>query len=211
MLLTTTLLLVLVSCSPGEEPVLIGSYPHISDTLPVEYPPMAQTTVVYNAYLELLVSNTDRSAEKVNTIALRNGGYLVSSQAWYQDSRRHFSITIAVPAYNYPSTYRSLLALGKLESERVTGELVSEGYGGWTPYSHISVHLKPRSKPLLSLPSFNWDPMNTLNSAFSVFVSIFGFLLDVLIWIVVVIGPFILIGWGVKAILTRRLEKPKDH
>jgi hypothetical protein len=49
-----------------------------------------------------------------------------------------------------------------------------------------------------------WRPARTLQQAFSVFLSIFGFLTDILIWVVVVVGPFLLIGLGIGLIIRKR-------
>jgi membrane protein required for beta-lactamase induction len=43
-----------------------------------------------------------------------------------------------------------------------------------------------------------------LADAWGVFTAIFGFILDVLIWVIVVIGPFALMGWALSAWIRRR-------
>jgi hypothetical protein len=52
--------------------------------------------------------------------------------------------------------------------------------------------------------------MQTFQRAFGVFVNIFGFLVDIVIWVGVVIGPFLLIGWGIWSAI-KRLHRQTDH
>ena len=40
------------------------------------------------------------------------------------------------------------------------------------------------------------NPERTFASALQVFTTIFGFLVDILIWLLVVVGPFVLLVWG---------------
>ncbi|MBN2550223.1 MAG: hypothetical protein JXB15_13755 [Anaerolineales bacterium] len=56
------------------------------------------------------------------------------------------------------------------------------------------------------LPGIGWNPGRTLRSALGVFLSIFGFLADIIIWLLVVVGPFVLLGWGGMK-LARRLRR----
>lgn len=51
-----------------------------------------------------------------------------------------------------------------------------------------------------------WDPAATFRAAFGVFLQLFQLLIDALIWIVVVAGPFILMGVGLVAVLRRVRE-----
>jgi hypothetical protein len=69
--------------------------------------------------------------------------------------------------------------------------------------STITVHLSERSS--IKLPEFpDWHAASTFAQAFSVAAAIFRFLLDAAIWIVVVIGPFVLIGWWVRKLWLRK-------
>jgi len=42
--------------------------------------------------------------------------------------------------------------------------------------------------------------MRTLSAAFGVLVTSLGFLLDVAIWLAVVVGPFVFVGWGLRKV-----------
>jgi hypothetical protein len=203
----------LTACGGRATPQLIGSYPRSSDTSAFsssEGAPM-NTLVVYNAYLELEVANTDAAADRAGQVAYDYGGYLVSSQSWYQGDEKHATLTLAVPVARFDSAREALLRLGTLKSESVSGDLVSTGDGsnGWNTYSHITVQLRP-TPPAISLPSIApgwWNPVQTFRNAFDVFASIFTFLVDIVIWIVVVIGPFVLMGLGLRAIFRRYWKK----
>jgi hypothetical protein len=202
------LALALTACGGNATPQLIGSYPRTSDsgasTTSAGAP--TNTLVVYNAYLELEVANTDSAADRAEQVAYDYGGYLVSSQSWYQDDQKYATLTLAVPAARFNSAREALLRLGTLKSESVSGDLVSTGDGsnGWNTYSHITVQLRP-APPAISLPSIapGWNPAETFRNAFSVFASIFTFLVDVVIWTAVVAGPFVLMGLGLRTLARR--------
>lgn len=51
-----------------------------------------------------------------------------------------------------------------------------------------------------------WDPAVTFRAAFGVFLKLFQLLVDALIWIVVVAGPFVLMGVGAVVVLRRVRE-----
>ena len=53
---------------------------------------------------------------------------------------------------------------------------------------------------------WRWDPAVTFRTAFGVFLRIFQLLVDALIWIVVVAGPFVLMGVGLVVVLRRVRE-----
>ncbi len=201
--------LALAACGGSATPQLIGSYPRGSEDVVITSSggAPANTLVVYNAYLEFEVFDTDSAADRAEQVAYDYGGYLVSSQSWYQGDEKHATLTLAVPAARFDSAREALLSLGTLKSESVSGDLVSTGDGsnGWNTYSHITVQLRP-TPPAISLPSIapGWNPAQTFSNAFDVFASIFTFLVDIVIWIVVVIGPFVLMGLGLRAIFRRQ-------
>jgi hypothetical protein len=202
--------LALAACSGSATPQLIGSYPKDAGSSPTYPPPPANLLVVYNAYLELEVSNTDSASDRAIQAAYDRGGYLVSSQSWYQGERKYTTLTLAVPVAQFESTRKALLRLGTLISETTYGELVStrSGVTNWNTFSNITVQL--RSTPaveLPSLPSTGWNPARTLERAFTVFASIFTFLVDIVIWIAVIVGPFVLMGYGARSLL-RRIRRP---
>jgi len=203
-LLLILLTLGAAACS-GSTPQLIASYPSRTSGGPPPAPQQVQ--VVYNATLEFEVYNTDAAADQAIDLGCEYGGYLVSSQSWAQDGRKVTTLVLAVPVPNFNNLRRALLGLGSLISERVTGELVSYGPGGWVNYSHITVQLRPKASAWSYTPRMGWNPSYTLEHAVRVFVSLFGFLVNASIWVVFVLGPFPLMGWGAWALLRRGGKK----
>jgi len=203
--------LALAACGGSATPQLIGSYPKDTGSSPTYAPPPENLMVVYNAYLELEVYDTDSAARKATQLVYDYGGYLVSSQTWYQNDRKYTTLTLSVPVAQFDATRQALLGLGKLITENVSGDRVSTRYSadGWNTFSNITIQLRPSSASikLPSLPSFGWNPARTFERAFSIFASIFTFLVDIVIWAAVVVGPFVLMGLGARALM-RRLRHP---
>jgi hypothetical protein len=196
---------VLVGCGGSATPQLIGSYPKAIS--PTYVPPPADLLVVYNAYLNLEVTNPDTAARRAIQLAYDFGGYLVSSQSWYEGNRKYVTVTLAVPVAQFGSARTALLGLGNLLGESVSGDLVAPGYGRdtWNTFSNITVQFRPSSAAITlpPIPSFGWNPARTFEQAFGVFTALFTFLVDLVIWVAVVIGPFVLMGLGLRALLHR--------
>lgn len=203
--LVTTLLLLLAACSPGGAPRLIGAQPRSGVPVP------ANAHVVYTAYLTLEVADVDAAADRAVGYAGDYGGYLVESRAWTSEGRRYETLTLAVPVPNFDGLRAALLGLGTLVSETVSSEPKPIGRDDWNTFTHIVVELQP-ARSVIALPApprlWGWDPGRTFSQAFGVTFGIFAFLADVLIWVVVVIGPFALAGWLVWR-LVRRRASPK--
>lgn len=195
----------LVACSPSNAPEQIAAYPQEA---PIAVAPRrAETTVIYNATLDFEVSNVERSVERAKEIAFEQHGYLVSAQSWYRDGEKHSTVVLAVPAAQFDATRDQLLRMGDLMGEWVSSELSTTASDHWDSYSEITVYLHPRASilPALSLPE--WRPVRTFEKAWDVFVTIFGFLLDMVIWVAVVVGPFVVMGWGIKKLIERGIKK----
>ncbi len=203
--------LALAACSGSATPQLIGSYPKGGESRATYPPPPANLLVVYNAYLELEVSNVDSAADRATQAAYDRGGYLVSSQAWYQGNRKYITLTLAIPVAQFESTKKALLRLGALITENTSGQPVNTGSGAtdWNTFSNITVQLRstPAAVELPSLPSTGWNPAHTFEQAFGIFAAIFTFLIDAVIWVAVVVGPFVLMGYGARSLL-RRIRRP---
>ena len=186
----------LVACSSTDGPEQIATFPK-EEPIAV-YPHIQENVVVYNATLDLEVSNVDRVTERAKEIAFEQGGYLVSAQSWYRDGEKNTTLVLAVPVHHFDSTRDDLLRLGALTGEWISSDLLSAGGGSRETFSQITVYLHPKASalPEISLPT--WRPVRTFERAWDVFVSVFGFLLDIVIWVAVVAGPFVIMGWGVK-------------
>jgi hypothetical protein len=195
----------LTGCATAASPVTVASFPLLTPI--AKYPP---DSILYRTYIEILVSDVDRAAEMAAYRASSNQGYLVSSDSWYTDGRKVISMELVVPTYNFENLRRDLLGLGQVVNESLSGQPANPPpHDNPVGYSQITLQLRPADYyiPPPANPQA-WHPIRTLQRAFSVFLSIFGFLTDILIWVVVVAGPFLLIGLGIGlAIRKRRASK----
>jgi hypothetical protein len=175
-------------------PRQIASYPQ-EKTIAVY--PAVHGSYVYNAYLELEVRRPNSTAERAIELTEDYGGYLSDSQSWWTDGDEQDSLELMVPAINFEGLYEALQRLGTLTSEHVYARWDGSG-DGWSVYSQISLMLRSQTSHWPSISLVSWHPVDTLRQAWEVSTSIFGFLFDLLIWVVVVVGPFVLIGLGVR-------------
>jgi hypothetical protein len=193
--------LILAACSSG--PRQIASFPSSdlgssgagsSDSL---------DDLVYSAYLEITVTNTQSAAERAEQWAYDCGGFLSSSQFFEQDGKIYSILVIQIPSREFDPFRERLLRLGRLENERVDGKWVDTDHSGWESYSQVILSLEPAGFDWPAVQPPSWRPLRTLEHALQVSLSILGFLVDVLIWVVVVAGPFVLLGWGLKKLIPR--------
>ena len=188
--------LALSACAPEATPQMIASYPSQGGSQ--EYsPPHAE--YVYDGYLELEVRNIDSAAERAEALAADYGGYLEYSQSWRSDGSRHASLVLAVPPRSFEALLDRLAGLGTPLSQNITGQWVDVGRQ-WVVYSEITLQLHQKSPSWPSISIGDWQPLRTLQQALGVSATIFGFILDVVIWIVIVVGPFALLAWGLRRV-----------
>jgi hypothetical protein len=197
------LVFLLSGCAATAEPVEIASFPMVTPI--AKYPP---DPIPYRTYIEVLVADVDRAAESATYRVTVFNGYLVSSDSWYVDGRKVISMELAVPTTNFENLRQDLLSLGHVINESLSAQPAdSPPYIHPIGYSRITLQLQSAGyyvPPPVMPPPPAWRPVRTLQQAFSVFLTIFGFLTDILIWVVVVAGPFLLIGLGIGAILRKR-------
>lgn len=191
----------LAACTTSSTPRVIASFPRESVSEPHLISPLAE--VIYTATMEMEVSNVETAVESAKNLVERYDGYMVSSQFWYQDERKLTSVVLAVSAPNYDNLHSAVLGLGKLLNESVTGQLVSYAPGGGTNTAHITIYFSSRAVSWPSLPSTGWNPGRTVRNAFQVFLTAFGFIADIVLWILIVLGPFVLMVWGAWTIVRK--------
>jgi hypothetical protein len=202
-LFLSLLFLLLAACAGTSQPKLIGSYPSqgVSESQPVPH-----EQFVYDAVMEMEVRNPDSAAERSEERAYDYGGYLVGRHSWTRAGEEHIQLVLAVPAPNYEALHEAILDLGTLKSERVSGDWVSSKYAGdWSAYSEITVTFHPRYAARPVIVATGWNPIRTFERAWQVFVTLFGFVVDILIWIIVLVGPFVLMALGLRAV-ARKLK-----
>ena len=198
-LMSMLLVVLLTACSRAGAPEQIATY---SMEKPIAvYPQPPESTLVYNATLDMEVANVERAVERAKEIAFEAGGYLISAQSWYRDGEKHSTVVLAVPVYRFDLVRDNLMRLGKISGEWISSELVSPDSGTRDQYSQITVYFHPRETRLPEISLSNFRPVRTIEKAFGVFISIFGFILDILIWAIIVLGPFVLIGLGIRRLI----------
>lgn len=194
--LILSLVSMLIGCS-SQGPKLIAEYPAGNQPESHEkiWSPMPEFRLVYYAFLVLEVANLDQAASNAEAKAYEHGGYLVRSDSWNREGRKQVTLVFAVPMPNFEEFRRSSLNLGKLQNERVWGEWMQRSPGNLPNYAEVTLQLQSSSLDWPSLPFTGWNPERTFRQALEVFVTIFGFLVDILIWLGVVLGPFVVLAW----------------
>jgi hypothetical protein len=196
--------LALAACS-GPVPQLIGSQPKQIGSSGY-YVPAPSGSIIYNAYMEMEVADVDAAVQAAAQLARDYGGYLADGRLGAEDGWN--TVTLIIPAAYFDPAHNGLLSLGRLIREDISGVPIGgrPGEGVEGAYSKITVYfrLTPGSAWRPS-PLPGWNPSRTFERALTWFISIFTFLADVVIWSVVVGGPFVLMGWGARA-LWRRLR-----
>lgn len=200
------LLTLLAACSPAADtPRQIASYPLAENKTYAPPPDVSPTAIlVYNATLDLTVWNVNDTANSAMQKAADYGGYLSASNTWTANGQTYATLTFALPAGNYDRALNAFKRLGTVAQEQVSGKLYStyNGQSGWGYTSYITLNLSQRFENA-EWPSINVSqshPMQTLSSAFGVLVGLLSFLLDIAIWLTVVVGPFVLIGWVLRRV-----------
>jgi hypothetical protein len=236
--------------------------------------------VIKDAEMELLVENTDRAIDQVTQLVADYGGYLISSQSWFDGEFKYAAIRLAVPSQAFETALTNLRHIGvKVVKETGSGQDVSaeytdlqsrltnleataarvreflkaaqtveeslnvnqqlselesqieqikgqmKYYEGRTAYSTITANLVPqRPTPTPSptatptatpTPKPGWNPANTFNNASGVLSTLFRTTIDLLIWLIVVFGPFALalglVFWLLDRILRMRIRSQANR
>jgi hypothetical protein len=171
------------------------------------YPPRFDQ--LQHAYLEIISSDVDLAAARATRLTAEYGGSLLDSSSWEMNGQRTISLEIEVPGNSFEGLYSALRKLGRVGREDLYYDEVLKSrfpYDMWV--ARITLMIVPTSSLIRPLPHVGWDPGATLQSAFAVFLKIFGLLVDVLIWVLVVAGPFLLIGLGIWWIARRLRHAP---
>lgn len=157
-----------------------------------------------SAYLFLQVEDLEKSHLAARQIAYDHSGYVLDEQTWFSEPYHNRILVMAVPSQFFNQTIIELKELGQLESQNISKTSVRNYYEAASGrlMANITLHLFSGVEAV-EVDFFGWNPLATASKAFSVFVSIFGFLVDIAIWLVVVLGPFVLIGLGARAVWLR--------
>jgi hypothetical protein len=194
------------ACSASGAPQRIASYPKGQTGFPASF---VYDETIYNAYIVLDVTDSHWVTDRAYGLVYRYGGYLVSSQSWEQEGDQYSILVIAVPPSQFDELYDDLANLGRVVEKRISSDYLSQGQSSHAVYTQVVVKIQSRAHPFTPALPLGWNPGYTLHQAFLVFLNIFGFLMDILIWLVVVAGPFVLIAWGVRWVVRRKNTPPK--
>ncbi len=185
----------LTACAPR----LIASSP-----LNVASAPRPRPTALDNSIrLSIEVDDAPSAASQAIDLAQRYGGWVVDHSCRGGCLDQVTGLVLAVPASNSERLLRALSGLGRVYDQEAWN--LDYGCSTCSDVAYIYLELCPRrfdAEPALSHED-SWDPAATFRRAWQVSASIFTFLLDILIWLAVVAGPFILIGLGILFLIRR--------
>lgn len=105
-----------LSDEPGNPGQLLASAP-------------ALRMVIKDAEMELLVRDTDQSLASVTQMTADYGGYLLSSQTWFDGGFKYASMRLAVPSASFETALNNLRIIGiQVLREAASGQDVSAEY-----------------------------------------------------------------------------------
>lgn len=206
------LVVLLAGCGGAGEPRRIGSYPSTASGTSDYYQHPEAAVIVYHSHMNLEVNSISKTSDRIIDLSHDYGGYIIRSQVWYENSTDNATIVIGVPVFNYDAIRQEILQLGKLKDETVTGEIHPSDYPTWDylTMSTITVHLSHHDYFVGDIPN-KWHPVDTFLQALGVAGSIFRFVFDLVIWVVVIVGPFVLMGWGIRTLLARYRQPTQSN
>ncbi|MCX6028286.1 MAG: DUF4349 domain-containing protein [Chloroflexi bacterium] len=85
--------------------------------------------IIKNGELNLLVADTDRTVDRVTSIAADSGGYIISSQTTVKAGFKYASLTLGVPVEQFEAVQRQLRGLAlEVQSDTASGKDVTDEY-----------------------------------------------------------------------------------
>ncbi len=116
-----------VMAAPTEAPMATTA-PSL-DQVGAGYSAPASQMVIKDATLEILVSGVDPVINRITQMAADNGGYVLSSQTWYDADQKHATLRLTVPAARFEPALNELRNVGsKVLQETTSGQDVSAEY-----------------------------------------------------------------------------------
>lgn len=201
---------ILAACSGGarSEPEMIASFPASDPGSLQPVSPHPPDQFVFDAFLELNVSNIRDTSGQAIDLVYQYGGTLVSIISWKTGNIAHTKLVLTIPMTYFDKTFNALSELGTVVNQQMNGGWVrSESGEYWNATSEITLELHERTS-IRSWKIGSWSPLRTLSHAWDVFVTIFGFLADVIIWLVVVLGPFLILAYILYRVIKRVRRTP---
>ncbi|HIC94802.1 MAG TPA: DUF4349 domain-containing protein [Anaerolineae bacterium] len=91
--------------------------------------PLEERMIISRASLSLVVKDVEGSLEEIRAIVEGLGGYVVSSNSWYEKEQLRARLTVRVPAKELDAALERFKALAiEVERESISGEDVTEEY-----------------------------------------------------------------------------------
>jgi hypothetical protein len=202
--------------------------------------------VIKDAEIDLLVEDTDAVVANVTQLAADTGGYIISSQTWFEGEFKYASLRLAVPSDRFESALNTLRIFGQeVLSETASGQDVTAEYvdldsrltnleatadrvrafldsaasveeslavseelsaleeeieqikgqmryfEGRAAFSTVTVLVTPERAPAAAPV---WSLGATVENAAATLVVLSRGVIDALVWIVIVPGPFLLLA-----------------
>lgn len=199
---------VIAACAPRastaavEAPRQVASYPKYEQINPLPAPyPEPPSGLTYNGVMQVRVDQLGAAGEKAAWLVGYYGGY-VESTSGIASGGATLSMVMVFPTERFDALRNELTGLGVVEDESWNASQARWPANAW---SRLTLNLRQRPQIALPPPPVirGWDPSATFQAALGVFLRIFGFLVDLLIWIVVVLGPFALLAWLAWRVMRR--------
>ena len=201
----TLFLFLLTACSSRNSPLLIAGAP--ANELIAAYPltNLPIQSPVYQGRLELEVRDIQRAVDSILEIAEDNGGFMISIHQWTEDNYPVAQIVISIPAAHFEAAWSQLTRVGRSMGYHVSPD-PNPVPGSFSASSEITITLYQKSWLSLFAGLRNTHLADTLRHAWEILSSLLIFLFDVIVWLLVVVGPFGLLGWGIIKIIRRRKQ-----
>ena len=79
---------------------------------------------------------------------------------------------------------------------------------GQTDMSTITVTLSEETR--IDIPTKEWEPLENLKKAFRTWIQFLQGLVDVAIWLIIFLGPIIVVVWIIVKLIIRKVRKNKS-
>jgi hypothetical protein len=109
------LALLLCSCSAATNNVGVASFPSLTPI--AKYPP---NLILSHTYLEIVVMDVERSAERATQLTTIYNGYLISANSRYSLGQKIVTLSLAVPTDNFENLHSDLKSLGQVINESLS-------------------------------------------------------------------------------------------
>jgi hypothetical protein len=114
---------------PMPTPAPVSDSSAQGSTSPLAYSPSGSQLVIKDAQMALLVRDTAQALDSVTALTSDEGGYIISSQTWYQDGYLYASLRLGIPSARFESALNALRNIGlTVLNENAQGQDVSDQY-----------------------------------------------------------------------------------